>query len=83
MFLNTFNPEFSYIKVWFTDQNFKQIMREDRVNLTLLVYSYKEKWDIYLNLEISKSIIGKYSKNLFDITKKYATDALKLHEKSN
>ena len=83
MFLNTFNPEFSYIKVWFTDQNFKQIMREDRVNLTLLVYSYKEKWDIYLNLEITKSVIGKYSKNPFDITKKYATYALKLHEKSN
>ena len=49
----------------------------------MIYWSKFQTTNIYLTLEISKSIIGKYSKNLFDITKKYATDALKLHKKTN
>ena len=34
LFLNTFNSEFSYIEVWFTDQNSRSLDIEDRINLT-------------------------------------------------
>ena len=37
IFLKTFNSEFSYIKVWFTDQNIQPLEIEDRVNLTLVI----------------------------------------------
>ena len=32
-----FKPEFSYIEVWFTDQNSQPLEIEDRINLTLLI----------------------------------------------
>ena len=35
--LNTTNTEFSYIQVWFTDQNSKPLQTEDNVNLTLII----------------------------------------------
>ena len=35
--LNTTNTEFSFIEVWFTDQNSKQFEIEDNVNMTLIV----------------------------------------------
>ena len=31
------NPEFSFIEVWFTDQNSKQLEIENNVNMTLLI----------------------------------------------
>ena len=37
IFLKTFNSEFSYIQVWFTDQNSKPLEIEDRINLTLVI----------------------------------------------
>ena len=36
IFLKTFNSEFSYIEVWFTDQNLKSIEIENKVNITLV-----------------------------------------------
>ena len=36
-FLLTFNSEFSYIEVWFTDQNSKPIELEDKTNITLII----------------------------------------------
>ena len=35
--LQTFNPEFQEIKVWFTDQNSKPLEVEDKIILTLIV----------------------------------------------
>ena len=35
--LSTTNTEFSFIKVWLTDQNSKPLEIEDNVNLTLIV----------------------------------------------
>ena len=35
--LNTTNTEFSFIEVWFTDQNSEPIEIEDNVNLTLII----------------------------------------------
>ena len=35
--LKTFNSEFSYIEVWFTDQNSKPVEIEDRINITLVI----------------------------------------------
>ena len=35
--LKMFNLEFSYIEVWFTDQNSKPLEIEDRINITLVI----------------------------------------------
>ena len=44
MFLKTFNSEFLYIEVWFTDQNSKPLEIEDKTNMTLVIsYSLKYK----------------------------------------
>ena len=32
MFLKTFNSEFLYIEIWFTDQNSKMLEIEDKIN---------------------------------------------------
>ena len=35
--LNTTNTEFSFVEVWFSDQNSKSLEMEDNVNLTLII----------------------------------------------
>ena len=35
--MNTVNTEFSYVEVWFTDQNSKTLQIEDNVNLTPII----------------------------------------------
>ena len=35
--LNTTSTEFSFVEVWFTDQNSKQLEIEDNVNMTLII----------------------------------------------
>ena len=37
IFLKSFNSEFSYIEVWFTDQSFKPVEVEDKINITLVI----------------------------------------------
>ena len=37
IFSLTFNSEFSYIKVWFTDQNSNYLEIEDKTNITLAI----------------------------------------------
>ena len=37
IFLKTFNSEFPYIEVWFTDQNSKPIEIEDKTKITLVI----------------------------------------------
>ena len=37
IFLKTFNLEFLYIEVWFTDQNCKSLEIEDKINITLVL----------------------------------------------
>ena len=37
MFLKTFIPEFSYIEVWFSDQNSKPLEIEGKINITLVL----------------------------------------------
>ena len=39
-FLKTFDSEFSYIKVWFTDQNSELLETEDKRNITLVKVSH-------------------------------------------
>ena len=36
-FLKTFNSEFPYIEVWFTDQNSKSLEIEHKINITLVI----------------------------------------------
>ena len=33
----TLNSELSYIEVWFTDQNYKPLEAEDKINITLVI----------------------------------------------
>ena len=37
IFLKTFNPEFSYIEVWFTVKNSKPLEIGDKINITLVI----------------------------------------------
>ena len=37
IFLKSFDSEFSYIEVWFLDQNYKQLQIEDRIHITLVI----------------------------------------------
>ena len=37
IFLKTFNSQFSYIEVWFTDQNSKPLGIADKINITLVI----------------------------------------------
>ena len=37
MFLKTFDSELLYIEVQFTDQNYKSLDIEDRINITLVI----------------------------------------------
>ena len=37
IFLKTFNSEYDEIVVWFTDQNSKPLVIEDRINLTMVI----------------------------------------------
>ena len=37
IFLKTFNSEFSYIEVWFTDRKSKPLEIEDKINITLVI----------------------------------------------
>ena len=41
IFLKTFNSEFKYIEVWFTDQNSQPLEIEDRINLTFVIIKTK------------------------------------------
>ena len=37
MFLKTFDSEFSYMEVWFTDQNCRPIEIKDKINVTFVI----------------------------------------------
>ena len=37
VFLKTFDSKFSYIEVWFTDQNSNPLEIEDKINITLVI----------------------------------------------
>ena len=37
IFLKTFDSEFLYIEVWFTDQNSTPLEIEDKINITLVI----------------------------------------------
>ena len=37
IFLQTFNSEYTNIKVWFTDQNSQPLEIDDRINLTMAI----------------------------------------------
>ena len=37
IFLKTFNSEFLYLEVWFTNQNSKPLKIEDKINISLVI----------------------------------------------
>ena len=55
IFLKTFDSEFSYNEVWFTDQNSKPLEIEDIIKITLVIneiIKYKKLCTIQFTLEI-------------------------------
>ena len=46
--VETTNGEFSFIEVWFTDQNSRPLEIEDFVNITLIIGISWYKWGIQL-----------------------------------
>ena len=55
VFWKTFNSEFSYIEVWFTDQNSKVLEIEDKIKITLVInqsVKYKKWEETQFNLKI-------------------------------
>ena len=62
IFLLTFDSEFSYIEVWFTDQNSKLLEIEDKMNITLvIIWSVinKKSYAIQFNQYILTNIFAK------------------------
>ena len=37
IFLQTFNSEFSYVEVWFTDKSSEPLEIEDKINISLII----------------------------------------------
>ena len=37
IFLKSFDSEYSYTEVWFTDQTFELLVIEDKINIVLLI----------------------------------------------
>ena len=55
VFLKTFDSEFSYIQVWFTDQNSVPLEIEDKIKITLVInesVKYQKWCAIQFNLDI-------------------------------
>ena len=48
VFLKTFNSEFSYIEVWFTEQNSKLLKIEGKINITLVIIQFNQEIKCYL-----------------------------------
>ena len=76
--LKTFNPQFPYIEVWFTDQNSRLL----EINL-FRSKTCKRLWILLKNMgknigkNVSKNLRGKYSQKRLDHAKQSATDAFK------
>ena len=52
MFLKTFNSEFSFIEVWFTDQNSRQVEIEDKIKI-ILVVNWNAKYKTWYNMQFN------------------------------
>ena len=53
MFLKTFNSEFWIIKVWFTDQNSRQVEIEDKIKI-ILVVNWNAKYKTWYNMQFNQ-----------------------------
>ena len=73
--LKTFDSEFSYIEVWFTDENSKLLETEDKVNITLVIsqrvknvkmnrYSVQPRDQIFVKVYGHLSFAKNMSKNI-------------------
>ena len=82
--IKTFDSHFSYIKVWFTDQNYKPLEIEDKILDQILVKCYGFlSFAEYMGKNISKNINCKYGQKLLDHDKQSATDAIKTTSKKS
>ena len=56
VYTEKFYSEFSYIEVWFTDQNSKSLETEDRIDFSSVINDSGISWDILLNLKIGSML---------------------------
>ena len=89
--MNTVNTKFSYVEVWFTNQNSKALEIEDNVNLTIFLtlfllssikirYSAEPRFRKYVKygfLSFGRKFGDKYGKKLMDTETKTGIDAAK------
>ena len=54
-FYRTFNTEFSYIEIWFTDKNSKQLEIKNKINISLVVLIIKLKFNQCVTYKIRYS----------------------------
>ena len=93
--MNTVNTKFSYVEVWFTNQNSKALEIEDNVNLTLFLalfllgsikmrYSAEPRFRKYVKygfLSFGRKFGDKYGKKLMRTATKTGIDAAKTASK--
>ena len=90
--LNTTNTECSFIEIWLTDQNSKQLELKENVNMTLLIgqilqirYSAEPKYRKFVEAcgfsSFARKCSDKYSKKLIDTATKTGIDAGKTASK--
>ena len=93
--MNTVNTKFSYVEVWFTNQNSKALEIEDNVNLTIFLtlfllssikirYSAEPRFRKYVKygfLSFGRKFGDKYGKKLMDTETKTGIDAAKTASK--
>ena len=60
--MNTVNTEFSFVKVWFTDQAIKAIEIEDNVNYWVVITCLKDTISSYKNETFNRTKFRKYVK---------------------
>ena len=82
----TTNAEFSFIEIWFTDQNNRPLKIEDNVNITLIIgikirYSLEPNYRKYVKgygfLSFPKKFGDKYGKKLMNTATKTGINAAK------
>ena len=82
--LKTTNAEFSFIEIWFTDQNNRLPEIEDNMSITLIIrirYSLKPKYRRYVQgygfLSFARKFRDKYGKRFMNTTTETGTNAAK------
>ena len=79
--MKTFDSEFSFIEVWFTDQNSNPLEIEDNISFSFNILVLAKNMDRNIGKNISNNLSSKYSQKAIDHAKQSTADALKTTSK--